>query len=349
MELIVQSVVERMRISTSWIVNLATLLLVHVLDASSAFSLEGRSRQQVPAPAASPSMTALKLSSENENELDHKRRSSLLSLLVGSTAGLVTTASTFSATSVLLPSPAWAAAAALQDTLDVDTFLRTGMDIGGNMGVSSQAGKSRPLTGVVFRDGTDVSQDGAGNVLAELLVGTKASPTAVLTTFQSPWPLATGPVYDVETRDASTGDGVFLAVTKSAGGRAVQDLPSSFFLERLFAPTGRFSFYGPPTDIKVKKSNLVKSNDSNTRYMELSFSTLSQATNAEIPRKALLAATIPAGTDNAIMLVGSASTARWNKGASDKVKKTIESFHATPAPKTNLKLRPKERGQSIDF
>ena len=43
------------------------------------------------------------------------------------------------------------AAAAVQDSLDVDSFLRSGQDLGGNMGVSSQAGKSRPETGVFLR------------------------------------------------------------------------------------------------------------------------------------------------------------------------------------------------------
>jgi hypothetical protein len=47
-------------------------------------------------------------------------------------------------------SPAWGAAA-VQDTVSVDNFLRTGVDIGGNMGVSSQAGKTKPVTGVFLR------------------------------------------------------------------------------------------------------------------------------------------------------------------------------------------------------
>ena len=50
----------------------------------------------------------------------------------------------------VVPTPAWAASA-LQDSLDVDSFLRTGVDPGGNMGVSSQTGKSKPETGVYFR------------------------------------------------------------------------------------------------------------------------------------------------------------------------------------------------------
>lgn len=82
------------------------------------------------------------------------------------------------------------------------------------MGVSSQAGKSRPQTGVVFRDGSQVLQDKSGAVSAEILTGTRANPEAVLVSFVSPWKLETGPVFDVECRDGKTGDGAFLAVTK---------------------------------------------------------------------------------------------------------------------------------------
>jgi hypothetical protein len=238
------------------------------------------------------------------------------------------------------------AAPAVQDSLDVDNFLRTGVDLGGNMGVSSQAGKSRPQTGVVFRDGSDVLQDRQGAVSAEILTGTKAKPKAVLVSFISPWKLETGPVFDVETRDARSGVGAFLAVTKNVAGKSLADLPSNFFLDRLFDPTGRFSFYGAPTDIKVKKSFMK----GNNRFIELSFSNLSQSTNAEIPRQALLVATIPEGSDNAVMLVGSATAAQWRKGSDEAVRKTVESFRAIPAPKSNLKLRPKQRGgEAIDF
>jgi hypothetical protein len=95
---------------------------------------------------------------------------------------------------VALPSSA-NAAAAIQDSLEINEFLRTGVDTGGNMGVSSQAGKSRPQTGVVFRDGTDVLQGQSGDVAAEILVGTKARPTSVLVSFTAPYKLETGAVY----------------------------------------------------------------------------------------------------------------------------------------------------------
>ena len=240
------------------------------------------------------------------------------------------------------------AAAAVQDSLDTDEFLRTGVDAGGNMGVSSQAGKSRPQTGVVFRDGTDVLQGKSGDVSAEILVGTKAQPSSVLVSFTAPYKLETGSVFDVECRDGKTGDGAFLAVTTPANGKALGELPSSFFLERLFDPTGRFSFYGPPTDVKVKKSTMI---DDATRVLDVSFSNLSQSTNAEIPRKAVLVATIPKGTDNAVMLVASANEGRWKKGGEDRARGIVESFRAIPAPKTNMKLRAKDRsgGSSLDF
>ena len=242
------------------------------------------------------------------------------------------------------------AAAAVQDSLEVDKFLRTGIDSGGNMGVSSQAGKSRPQTGVVFRDGTDVLQGKGGEVSAEILVGTKASPASVLVSFRAPYKLETGLVFDVECRDGKTGDGAFLAVTEGTGGRSLEELPSSFFLGRLFDPTGRFSFYGPPTDVKVKKSRV--SDDGSRRVLEISFSNLSQSTNAEIPHNAMLVATIPKGTENAVMLVASSNASRWKRGGAEgRAAEIVDSFRAVPAPKTSMKLRAKDRtgGSSLDF
>lgn len=217
------------------------------------------------------------------------------------------------------------------------------------MGVSSQAGKSRPQTGVVFRDGTDVLQGKSGDVSAELLTGTKAQPTAVLVSFSAPYKLETGSVFDVECRDGKTGDGAFLAVTESTNGKSLEELPSSFFLSRLFDPTGRFSFYGPPTDVKVKKSTIL--DGGNRRLIELTFSNLSQSTNAEIPRNALLVATIPNNTNNAVMLVVSSNANRWKKGAQTRALEIADSFNAIQAPKTNMKLRVKDRsgGSNLDF
>lgn len=83
--------------------------------------------------------------------------------------------------------------------------------------------------------------------------------------------------------------------------------------------------------------------------MDLSFATLSQSTQTEIPRKAQLVATIPSGSSQAVMLVGSASTSRWNKGSDKDIFKTTESFRAIPAPESSMKLRKKDRGGQALF
>ena len=181
--------------------------------------------------------------------------------------------------------------------LDTEGFLKSGM-VSMPMGVSGQAGKAKPKTGVILREGTDVLQSKKGDVTAEILLGKSADPTPVLASFTSPWPLAKGDLFDVECREASSGDGAFLTVEKLKTSSTIGDLPKTFFTEAIFSKTGRFSFYGSPTDIKVKKSEI----EGNRRYLEISFANLSQSTNAEIPRTALVVATIPDGLDYVVML-----------------------------------------------
>lgn len=54
--------------------------------------------------------------------------------------------------------------------MDTENFLRTGMD-STPMGVSGQAGKSRPKTGVNIRDGSEVLYDKRSKtVSAEILI-----------------------------------------------------------------------------------------------------------------------------------------------------------------------------------
>jgi hypothetical protein len=75
--------------------------------------------------------------------------------------------------------------------VNVKDFLKTGQ-VAQPMGVSGQAGKSRPETGVILRDGSDVSRDPrTGDVLAEIVVNGVKGKTAVLASYSSPWPLGT--------------------------------------------------------------------------------------------------------------------------------------------------------------
>ena len=107
------------------------------------------------------------------------------------------------------------------------------------MGVSGQAGKAKPRTGVVLREGEEPSRDDrSGNVLAEILVGKTNDPIPVLTTFSSPWKLEKGGLFDVECRDSKTGDGAFLTVAKG-NGKSIDTLPKTFFTDSLFGKNGR--------------------------------------------------------------------------------------------------------------
>lgn len=195
-----------------------------------------------------------------------------------------------------------------------------------------------------LREGSEVSRDSrTGDVLAEILVKDASSNDMipVLASFVSPWSLAEGTVFDVECRNPATGDGAFLAVSSPTNGQALLELPDSFFVNELIKPTGRFSFYGTPTDVKFKTSS---TSNSNYRMIDMSFSALSQSTQTEIPRRAKIVATIPEGTQQAVMLVGSASASRWkSKGSKETIDQVAESFRAIPAPSTNLRMRAKPR------
>ena len=78
------------------------------------------------------------------------------------------------------------------DGFNFDDFLKTGQ-VSMPMGVSGQAGKSKPETGIVFRDGSELNRDSkSGNVLTEILLNVQSDdPTAIVTSFSSPWPLGT--------------------------------------------------------------------------------------------------------------------------------------------------------------
>lgn len=133
-----------------------------------------------------------------------------------------------------------------------------------------------------------------------------------------------------------------MAVSKDVKGKSIAELSNQFFQDQLFSSTGRFSFYGQPTDVKITKS----ATNGDYKTMEVNFSILSQSTGAEVPRKARVIATIPEGASQAVMLIGSASSSRWKKGTDQKVAAAIESFQAIPAPQTSLRLKAREQASS---
>ena len=308
----------------------AAVLTLALLNGVRAFGPTPQSRPSLPPPTRSSNTVLFgqRRGSSGSSRRDFVDRAGAAIVAFGGAAA---------SASATLPRSALAA------DVDTESFLRSGM-VSMPMGVSGQAGKAKPVTGVILREGTDVSRDArSGGVLAEILLGKAADPTAVVASFVSPWPLAKGGLFDVECRDSKTGDGAFLAVAPARGAREVSDLPKSFFTDSLFSSTGRFSFYGSPTDVRVRKSDV----DGSYRYLEVSFSNLSQSTNAEIPRTALVSATIPEGSDSVVMLVGSATTNRWKRGSEGPVRDAVGSFRATLAPASGMKARAKGRSDSL--
>jgi hypothetical protein len=108
------------------------------------------------------------------------------------------------------------------------------------------------------------------------------------------------------------GDSAFLAVAINVGKKSIGQLDDALFLDNLLAPSSHFGFYGAPPDVKIKKKSATTKkggNDDNSNYCVIDFSssTLSQSTQTKIWHKAQLVATIPVGSTQAVMLVGSAS------------------------------------------
>jgi hypothetical protein len=191
--------------------------------------------------------------------------------------------------------------------------------------------------------------------LAEILLASSSNngnpnKIPILVSFTSPWPLASADFFDVECRNADTGDGAFVAVTPPIPNgivSSIQSLPDAFIVDFLMGPTGRFSSYGTPTDIKIKRvvANADTTIDastprsSNYRTIDVTFATLSQSTQTELPRHARIVATIPPGTAQAVLWVGSSSALRWSKGQSTPTLLSMaDSFVAIAAPATSLRV-----------
>jgi len=58
-----------------------------------------------------------------------------------------------------------------------------------------------------------------------------------------------------------------------------------------------------------------------------------------------MVASKPGNTDQAVMLVASATSTRWKRGSENAVRDTIASFNASPSPRSALKVR---RRQKVD-
>ena len=110
---------------------------------------------------------------------------------------------------------------------------------------------------------------------------------------------------------------------------------------KILATDGRYGAFGPPTDVIV--SNDVTKGG--VRTVDLAFSAITPG-GATTPRRAVLAATQAEGSPDVLVLVASASEARWNQGGADAararrvdVPRRRDAAHAPRGARVGLPLR----------
>ena len=184
---------------------------------------------------------------------------------------------------------------------------------------SGVSGKPKPETGCILLREVQASGSAKTPTISAELV-TNGGVVATMA-FDSPWPVARGTYFDVEAR-SQEGDSAFAHVRNLPADKDVMSVPASYLTGSIFNKYGRFSAYGPPTDVKVL-SDVTKGK---TRYLEIIFSVLS-ASGADSQRRGIVAAVQPEGSKDAVMLVSSATALRWKKsGADSSARQAAESF-----------------------
>mmetsp|Transcript_17855 Transcript_17855/g.27125 ORF Transcript_17855/g.27125 Transcript_17855/m.27125 type:complete len:262 (-) Transcript_17855:35-820(-) len=189
-------------------------------------------------------------------------------------------------------------------------------------------GKTRPQTGVVFRDeeaAAATTQSKGGDVTYELL-SPDGSPAVV--SFNAPWPLlqtAAG----IESRDIGGGfESTFVQVTELQKG---SEIKPAQLKEAIFSSKGKFGMYGSPTDIKLR---LVSPENSKSPAIYLAVFTTLTPGMRESDRKAYISAkTVGNGL---FLLVTTTTAVRFTKLESS-LRRVAESFLVVDAPKTNLR------------
>ncbi|KAL7530586.1 hypothetical protein ACHAXR_004454 [Thalassiosira sp. AJA248-18] len=196
-------------------------------------------------------------------------------------------------------------------------------------------GKTRPQTGVVFRDpeaAAQTRQSSSGDVNYEL-IAPDGSP--VFLSFCAPWPLSKSAA-GIEARDISGGyESSFVQVDELPKGISSLDkIKPAQLSQNIFGSTGKFGMYGSPTDIKIKKVPQTNG-DSGTAIYQATFTTLTPAMR-ESDRKCYIAAAIVG--DGLFLLVTATTAVRFGK-LEGTLRKVAESFTAIDAPKSNLNQR----------
>jgi hypothetical protein len=192
---------------------------------------------------------------------------------------------------------------------------------------TSVTGKSRPELGCVLIE--EVAQSGS-TVTAELALNGGVAATA---TFDSPWPLAKGLYYDVETKNEK--GSAFLQVVPLPAGESVTTVSKKLFTKNVLKVDGRYGSYGAPTDVKISADETA----GERRSVDFGFTTTAPG-GADVTWKGTLTAVQPAGSSDALLIVSSAPVSRWKDGGEKLSRSATSSFRIAQTRKTSVKPVP---------
>lgn len=217
--------------------------------------------------------------------------------------------------------PAGAAEEEMRTSANINGYKGLTGEPGSSLGAGAMSGKSRPRTGVCLIEPViTVGSSGAGKLLAVQSLVALDGGVAATTRFDSPYPLAVGFYYDVEVRSRES-DGAFLQVERLPAGATFASVDPSWYFQTVLASSGRFGAYGTPTDVRLVADMFTPlpqpagagPKKTPKRVLEMSFSALTPG-GSEQRRHAIISAVQPAGSDDAMLLVGGTTELRWRKG-----------------------------------
>ena len=141
--------------------------------------------------------------------------------------------------------------------------------------------------------------------------------------------LAKGFYYDVEARN-KVGDSAYVQVLAGAGGA-----PSGARVaDAVLARDGRYGAFGPPTDVRVLAAD-ADGGGAGPRVVDLAFSAITPG-GSETPRRARVAVVAAPGSPDALLLVASASEARWKSGGAATAAAVAATFRVDATRPTKL-------------
>ena len=197
-------------------------------------------------------------------------------------------------------------------------------------------GKTRPETGIVFRDPEAAAASSGSDSMAGFGGGSQATNellapdgTPALVTFYAPWPMLRSSL-SVESRDLANPESAFILVKRVPGvGVGAGGLTKSFFSDAVFSQAGKYGAYGAPFDIGIKKLDPSSYTSApGTVIYEAKFTTLTPAMR-ESDRRAYISASVVG--DGAFLLVTSTTAPRFKK-IEKELRRVADSFACAAAP-----------------